>query len=99
MVTAQLLSNFDLCHCAKPPQQFGSPIRSNTKQAVTCIQPQKKARCLRFWIYEEEGLYYLCSKNKGTDQISFAVAAILVCAFVFAYSNCWFSDVVADFLM
>ena len=29
------------------------------------------ARGLKFWIYEEEGLYYLylCSENKGADQL------------------------------
>ena len=26
------------------------------------------ARGLKFWIYELEGLYYLCSENKGADQ-------------------------------
>ena len=27
------------------------------------------ARGLKFRIYEAEGLYYLCSKNKGADQL------------------------------
>ena len=40
----------------------GFPTRSYTYQAE---QPQKMVRCLKFWIYETEGLYYLCSKNKG----------------------------------
>ena len=30
-------------------------------------------------------------KKKGTDQLR--GTAKLVCAFVFAYANCWFSDV------
>ena len=34
------------------------------------------------WILEER-LYYLCSENKG--------AAKLICVFVFANANCWFS--------
>ena len=38
---------------------------SNTNQAV---QPQKMARNLKFQIMEVEGLYLLCSKNKGVDQ-------------------------------
>ena len=46
------------------------------------------ARFLKFWIQEEE-LYYLCSENKGVKTK--AVTAKLVCAFVFAYANCWFS--------
>ena len=42
---------------------------------------------------EEEGLYYPCSENK--TLISFAVTAKLICAFVFAYANYWFSHVAA----
>ena len=57
------------------------------------VQSQKQARNLKFWIQEEEGLYYLCSENKGV--IIYAVTAKLVCAFVFAYENCWFSHAVA----
>ena len=33
-----------------------------------------------------EELYYLCSENKGAD---------LICAFVFAYADYWFSHAVA----
>ena len=33
------------------------------------ILPQKLARCLRLCIEVVEGLYYLCSENKGTDQL------------------------------
>ena len=40
--------------------------RSDTNQPV---QSQKQAKSLRFWIYEEEGLYYLCSEHKGPDQL------------------------------
>ena len=40
------------------------------------------ARGLKFQIKEVEGFYYPCSENKGAD---------LICAFVFAYANCWFS--------
>ena len=36
-------------------------------------------------------LYYPCSKNKGADQISFAVTAKLICVFVFAYAKSRFS--------
>ena len=45
---------------------FMFPIRSNTNRAV---QPQKMAVCLKFRISEVEGLYYLCSKNNGADQL------------------------------
>ena len=30
--------------------------------------------------------------EKAKALISFAVTAKLICAFVFAYANCWFSD-------
>ena len=40
---------------------------SNINQAV---QPQKMARGLKFRILEEvEGLYFLCSQNKDSDQL------------------------------
>ena len=35
-------------------------------------------------------------ENKGADQISFAVTAKLICAFVFAYADCWFSPEAAQ---
>ena len=40
-------------------------------------------------------MYYPSSKNKGADH--FAVTAKLICAFVFAYRDCWFSHVAAQF--
>ena len=51
--------------------------RYDTNQPV---QSQKQARNLKFRIKEEEGLYYRVAKTKA-----------LICAFVFAYANCWFS--------
>ena len=42
------------------------PTRSDTNQAV---QPQKMAGGLKFRIWEVGGLYYLCSGNKGADQL------------------------------
>ena len=39
--------------------------RSDTNRAV---QPQM-VRGLKFWIKEVKGLYYLCSENKGPDQL------------------------------
>ena len=39
---------------------------SNTNGAA---QAQKNARCLKFWIEEEEGLYYQYSENRGADQL------------------------------
>ena len=52
-------------------------MRSDIYQAV---QPQKMARGLEFWIQEEEVLYYLSSKNKGTDQLlSYQDADLCLC--------------------
>ena len=39
---------------------------SDTNQAV---QLQKLTRGLKFRIYKVEALYYLCSENKGADQL------------------------------
>ena len=41
-------------------------------------------------------MYYLCSENKGV--ISFAVTTKLICVFVFAYADCWFSHAVAHLI-
>ena len=54
-----------------------SLIRSDTKQAV---QSQKMARGLKFPICEVEGLYYLCSQSKGTEQLgSYCTADLGLC--------------------
>ena len=44
----------------------GVPTRSDTNLPV---QPQKMAKCLKFGILIEEGLYHLSSENKGADQL------------------------------
>ena len=41
------------------------------------VHPQKIARGLKFRIQEEEKLYYMCSENKGTDQLRDYWAAYL----------------------
>ena len=61
-------------------QQFAVPTMFDTNRSV---QSEKQARFLKFWIEEEEKLYYLCSE------------ADLISSFVFAYANCWFSHAVA----
>ena len=43
-----------------------------------------------FWIEVEEELYYPCSKNKGAN---------LICAFGFAYTDCWFSDALSQIMI
>ena len=42
------------------------PNRSDTNQAV---QSQKQASSLKLRIEEEEEVYYLCSENKGANQL------------------------------
>ena len=44
----------------------GFPTRSYINKDV---QQQKMARGLKFLSYEVEGLYYLCTRNKGADQL------------------------------
>ena len=74
----------------KPTMWF--PNRSDTNRPV---QVQKQARSLKFWIYKVEELYYPCSVNKGADQLR----GYLICVFVFAYADCWFSHEVAHILL
>ena len=45
----------------------GFPTRPNTNRA---LQPQKMAGGFKFQIKIGEGFYYLCSENKGADQLS-----------------------------
>ena len=47
-------------------QSSGFPAMSNTIRAV---QLQKMAGGLKFLLEEVEVLYYLCSENKGADQL------------------------------
>ena len=47
-------------------QTFWFLTRSDTNQSVQLL---KMARGSKFWIKKEEGLYYLCSENKGADQL------------------------------
>ena len=56
---------------------FGFLTISDTNQAV---QPQKMDGGLKFCMKEEEGLYYLCSKNKGADQLwGYRTADLCLC--------------------
>ena len=55
----------DLSRVMRKPT-FWFPTWSDTNQAV---QLQKIAGGLKVRIYEVEGLYYRCSKNKGADQL------------------------------
>ena len=57
---------------------------SNWSDANRAVQLQKMARGLKFRIKKVERLYYLCSENKGADQLRGYV-------FVFAYAKRCFS--------
>ena len=65
------------------------PNRSDTNQAA---QSRKQARNFGFKKKRK------CTKRvaKTKALISFAVTAKLICAFVFAYADCWFSHEVAQ---
>ena len=65
------------------------PNRSDTNRAV---QAQKMGRDWKFWILKVEELHYPRSENKGADQ-----TAKLICVFVFACADCWFSHEAAQF--
>ena len=78
---------------------FWFPTWSDTNQAVKL---QKMARGLKFRIKKVEGSYYLCSENKGADQLRgyrSAVIAKLICVFAFAYAKCLFSQVATILVM
>ena len=56
---------------------LGFPTRSDTSRAVQLL---KMARCLKFWIKQVEGLYYLCIENKGADQLcGYSTADLHLC--------------------
>ena len=64
--------------------------RSDTNRPV---QPQKQARSLKFWVKVEEIFYYLCSENKGANQLcSYCTADLCLC---FHLRILWFSHAVA----
>ena len=68
------------------------PTRSDTYRPV---QSKEMVRGRKFWIYKVEESTIHVAKTQAL--ISFAVTAKLICAFVFAYADCWFSHVAAHF--
>ena len=58
---------------------------SNGSYKNWAVQSQKQARNLKFRIFKSIRV----AKTKAL--ISFAVTAKLICVFVFAYADCWFS--------
>ena len=67
---------FELHHKKTNNVVSEQPNRSDTNRAV---QAQKIARLLKFWIKEEEELYYPCSENKGAGLFSgYRICRLLV---------------------
>ena len=71
------------------------PTWSDTNQTV---QLQKMARGFKFRIKIEEGLHYLCSENKGADQLRSYREADLhfcfcICKMFFFYDTAFFNDI------
>ena len=51
-------------------------------------QPQKMARGMKFQMQEVERFYYLCSENKGTDQLcGYRAADLHLCFGIFSHNT------------
>ena len=73
---------------------FWFPTRSETNQTVL---QQKMARGSKFRTWKVKGLYYLCSENKGTDQLrGYHEADLRLCFRIFKR---WFSHEAAHMSM
>ena len=75
--------------CIIKDLSLGFLTRSNTDLTV---QPQNKARGLKFLIDEEEEFHNLCGKSNEADPLQ------LNSAFVFRYAKCRFSRDAANIL-
>ena len=71
------------------------PTRSDINRSV---HSQKQARSLKIWIKKIDELYCPCSENKDADQLCSYCTASLICVFVFACADCWFSCAVAHIM-
>ena len=78
------------------------PNRSDTNRPV---QAQKQARSLKFFIYKVKELNYLCSENKGADQLrNYCEADLRLCfhlcrLFVFPCGGSFISEMNCIFLI
>ena len=83
---------------------FWFPTWSDTNQAV---QLQKMARGLKFQIQKVEILHYLCSENKGPDQLRgyreadlrlcFCICKIFLMTWIIYLSLCFRSSIFSSF--
>ena len=85
-----LFAIYNLTLCVRKPTTW-VPTRSDTNQPV---QSQKQARSLNIQFKKKKDCAIHAAKTKALT--SCAVTAQLICGFVFAYANCWFSHVVAQ---
>ena len=60
----------------------GFSTKSDTNRP---IQAQKRARVLKFWILEEEGLYFPSSENKDADHLPCSGAVYLYMTVIFKH--------------
>ena len=82
------------------------PVREKTKQfgfqpGSTQIRLYSHKRWLEAWNFgfkKKRGCTIRVAKAKIKALISFAVTAKLICDFVFAYADCWFSHAAAHFI-
>ena len=73
------------------------PTRSDTNRPV---QSQKMVKMLEILDLESRGIVSIrVAKTKALMMISSAVTAKLICAFVFAYADCWFSHNMAQLMV
>ena len=71
----------------EPRHEKTNVLVSDQGDTNRAVQSQKMARGLKFWIKKVEGLYYLCSENKGADQLrGYREADLRLC-----FRICWFS--------
>ena len=68
---------------------FGFTSRSDINRVAPLLN---MARGLKLWIYEVEGLYYLCSENKDADQLPRSWSASLF----FAHAKIRFSHIAVN---
>ena len=66
--------------CNKSTKHCLLDFRLGQTQTGLYVRPQKMATGWKMRIYEVEGLYYLCSENKGADQLrSYCAADLRLC--------------------
>ena len=67
-------------HINRKGKNYIPPIYFVCRGYNQAVQLQKNARGLKFWIEKVDGFYYLCSQNKGADQLrSYPEADLRLC--------------------